>query len=76
MSEAEQKGWCVLELMGHRKLAGYVSEDEGLLRIDVYDRDPEPPQQSLTTVVDAVGPSFQAVALDAHGKELGSSEVV
>jgi hypothetical protein len=27
-------------------------------------------------VVDAVGPSFQAVALDANGKELGSSEVV
>jgi Arylsulfotransferase (ASST) len=27
-------------------------------------------------VVDAVGPSFQAVALDANGTELGSSEVV
>ena len=27
-------------------------------------------------VVDAVGPSFQAVALDANGNELGSSEVV
>jgi hypothetical protein len=29
-----------------------------------------------TIVVDAVGPSFQAVALDSHGKELGSSAVV
>jgi hypothetical protein len=37
----EEKGWCVLELMGHRKLAGYVSDDDGLLRIDVYDQDPE-----------------------------------
>ena len=29
-----------------------------------------------TIVVDAVGPSFQAVALDANGNELGKSEVV
>jgi hypothetical protein len=29
-----------------------------------------------TIVVDAVGPSFQAIALDANGHELGSSEVV
>jgi hypothetical protein len=27
-------------------------------------------------VVDAVGPSFQAIALDSHGNELGSSAVV
>ena len=41
MSDQEQKGWCVLELMGHRKLAGLISEDEGLLRIDVYEQDPD-----------------------------------
>jgi len=33
------EGWCVLELMGHRRLAGYVSEQEiagaDMLRIDV-----------------------------------------
>ena len=29
-----------------------------------------------TIVVDAVGPSFRAVALDSHGNELGSSAVV
>lgn len=33
------EGWCVLELMGHRKLAGYVQQVEvagtGMLRIDV-----------------------------------------
>jgi len=33
------KCWCVLELMGHRRLAGYVREQEiaghGFLRIDI-----------------------------------------
>lgn len=33
------EGWCVLELMGHRKLGGYVKEQEiaghGFLRIDI-----------------------------------------
>lgn len=32
--------WCVLELMGHRKLAGLVTEQEiaghGFLRLDIY----------------------------------------
>lgn len=40
MSE-EQIGWAVLELMGHRKLAGYITDDQGLIRIDVYTEDPE-----------------------------------
>lgn len=40
MSEREQfEGWAILELMGHRKLAGYVSEQTvggaAFLRIDV-----------------------------------------
>ncbi len=39
--EQQDKGWCVLELMGHRKLAGYVSDDAGLLRIDVHLDDPD-----------------------------------
>jgi hypothetical protein len=34
------KEWCVLELMGHRKLAGLVSEQEiaghGFLRLDIH----------------------------------------
>ena len=34
------KGWCVLELMGHRKLAGWISDDAGLVRVDVYLQDP------------------------------------
>ena len=33
------EGWAILELMGHRRLAGYVREQEiagtGMLRIDV-----------------------------------------
>lgn len=40
MSEPEI-GWAILELMGHRKLAGYVTDDAGLIRIDVYLEDPE-----------------------------------
>ena len=40
MSENEAfEGWAILELMGHRRLAGYVTEQEiagaGMLRIDV-----------------------------------------
>lgn len=34
------EGWCILELMGHRRLGGYVKEVQvagaGFLRIDVY----------------------------------------
>jgi hypothetical protein len=40
MGEEQQViGWAILELMGHRKVAGYVQEVEiagrGLLRVDV-----------------------------------------
>jgi len=44
------QGWAILELMGHRKLAGRVCEatvgSAPLLRIDVFDGDDEAP--SLT----------------------------
>lgn len=40
MSEDTFKGWAVVELLGHRKLAGLVSEQvvagKALLRLDVY----------------------------------------
>lgn len=40
--------WAVLELMGHRRLAGFVTEEEiagvGLLRLDVPGVDGEPEQ--------------------------------
>lgn len=40
------KGWAVLELMGHRRLAGYVEEVEvassKMLKIQVYPKEAEP----------------------------------
>jgi hypothetical protein len=37
------EGWAIVELMGHRRLAGYVTEQEvaghGFLRLDVHDTD-------------------------------------
>ena len=40
MSDAFQ-GWAIVELMGHRRLAGHVTEQEvaghGFLRLDVHD---------------------------------------
>jgi Arylsulfotransferase (ASST) len=66
----------------------YVSWN-GATEIDSWRIDAGPNAKSLTPVgtspwtgfetaivVDAVGPSFQAVALDSNGNELGSSEVV
>ena len=47
MSEQKQpfESWCALELLGHRRLAGYVSAQEiagqGMLRIDVPGEDGE-----------------------------------
>jgi hypothetical protein len=45
VSETTFPGWAILELMGHRRLAGFVTEAEvagtKLLRLDVYA--PEPP---------------------------------
>lgn len=41
MAEENAIGWCILELMGHRKMGGYVKPveiaGEGFLRIDVPD---------------------------------------
>lgn len=43
MSVPAYEGWAILELMGHRRLGGYVSEVElagsRMLRIDVHDGD-------------------------------------
>jgi hypothetical protein len=42
---SEAVGWAIVELMGHRRLAGYVTEQEfagtKLLRLDIYEG-PEP----------------------------------
>ena len=38
--------WCILELMGHRRLYGLVTEQElggtNMLRVDVFSQDPAP----------------------------------
>ena len=51
MTEAAFEGWCILELMGHRRLAGYVSEqeiaDSKMLGLDVHGN--------------ALGPDFEEV---------------
>lgn len=43
MSDKAFESWAILELMGHRRLAGYVQEvelaGEGFLRIDVVSPD-------------------------------------
>lgn len=40
MSDDIFEGWAILELMGHRRLAGYVREQEiagaGMLRLDIH----------------------------------------
>ncbi len=37
------EGWAILELMGHRRLAGFLAEQQiagaGFLRLDVHDTD-------------------------------------
>jgi hypothetical protein len=47
MSEGTFEGWAVLELMGHRKLAGKISEQAvgggSMLRIDMYCGEEEKP---------------------------------
>ena len=46
MENEKFEGWCILELMGHRRLAGWVSEQEfagsAFVRLDVYEHAPEP----------------------------------
>lgn len=43
MADDAFEGWAILELMGHRRLAGYVREQEiagaGMLRLDIHDQD-------------------------------------
>lgn len=49
MTEASFTGWAILELMGHRRLGGYISEAEiagaKFLRIDIPSSDGPPTTQ-------------------------------
>lgn len=60
--------WCVLELMGHRRLAGYVTEQEiagaAFLRIDVpgADDQPDATQFYRPGAVYAITPTTEEIA--------------
>lgn len=71
MSETEAfEGWCVLELFGHRRLAGYVRGQEiagaSFLRIDVpgaeWDRPPRATQFYSAAAIYALTPTTEAIA--------------
>lgn len=61
-------GWAILELMGHRRLAGYVTEQDvaghGFLRIDVPGDERVPPvtQFYSPSAVYAITPTSEAFA--------------
>ena len=61
-------GWAILELMGHRRLAGYVSEQElagvGFLRLDVPALDDQPPATQFysAAAVYCLTPTTQEIA--------------
>jgi hypothetical protein len=46
MAETVDLNWCIVELLGHRVIAGFVSEVEiagsGFLRVDLWAADGEP----------------------------------
>lgn len=63
------KGWCVLELMGHRKLAGFLTDDDGLVRIDVYLEDPDLEDERLPIATQWYG-RHAVYCITASTKEL------
>jgi hypothetical protein len=66
--KANYEGWTILELMGHRRLGGYVREQEiagaAFLRIDVpaTDDDPAATQFYSAQAVYAITPTTEAMA--------------
>lgn len=70
--ETKFEGWAILELMGHRRLGGYVVETQlagaGFLRIDIPGADSEPaitqfyPPQSLYGLTPVTEAMARAVA--------------
>jgi hypothetical protein len=61
------EGWAILELMGHRRLAGYVQAQEiagaGMLRIDVPGDDgPVATQFYSPAAVYCITPTTEAIA--------------
>jgi hypothetical protein len=66
--KATYEGWTILELMGHRRLGGYVREQElagaGFLRIDVPGEDGAPVATQLysASAVYALTPTTEEMA--------------
>jgi hypothetical protein len=68
--------WCVVELMGHRRVAGYVAEvrvaGADFLRIDIYDAVGEPYTSRLYSpaAVYCIHPTVREVVIGL-GTDLG-----
>lgn len=68
MSQEAFGQWAVLELMGHRRLTGYVTEQQvagvGFIRIDVPGDDDTPPATQLysPSAVYCITPTTEEVA--------------
>jgi hypothetical protein len=72
MSEREAfKGWCILELMGHRRLGGFVSDAElaggAFVRIDIP-CDPPATQFYAPAAVYCITPTTEAIARELARK--------
>jgi hypothetical protein len=72
--ESEQReqfeGWVILELMGHRRLAGYLREQEiggaSFLRLDIPSADGEPAatQYYAPAAVYCITPTTEAMVME------------
>lgn len=68
MSENLEKfeQWCILELMGHRRLAGLATEQviagKGFIRIDIYEGDNMSTQFYSPESVYAITPTTEEIA--------------
>jgi hypothetical protein len=60
------EGWCIVELMGHRKLGGHVREQEiagrGFIRLDVPDGDQSITQLYSPQAVYCISPVTEQLA--------------
>ena len=70
MSDEPFAGWCIVELMGHRRLAGHVSEQEiagaAFIRLDVHGSDDQAPalvtQFYSSSAIYCLTPTTEAIA--------------
>jgi hypothetical protein len=68
-TEGTFEGWCILELMGHRKLGGFLLEQSiggaSFLRIDVCDTNGKPTASQLynPSAVYCITPTTQEIAI-------------